>query len=55
MTPEGLQEKAVTTVLYLRRKMDEYERLAQEIQVLKEEISNSVVHAEIMEGDDLNL
>lgn len=55
MTPKGLEEKAVTTVLFLKRKMDEYERLAQEIKVLKEEISNSTVHTQQTEGNDLTL
>ncbi len=55
MTPKGLEEKAVTTVLFLRRKMAEYERLAQEIKELKEEISNSAVPIEITEGTDLKI
>ena len=39
LTPTGISEKAVITHRFLRRKMDEYEALKAEIQVLKAEIS----------------
>ena len=55
MTPKGLEEKALTTSLFLRRKMDEYERLAQEIKALKEEISDSAVPKETVVGADSKL
>ena len=37
LTPKGVDEKATVTVRFLKRKMDEYERLKQEIADLQEE------------------
>ena len=42
LTPTGLAEKAAITNRFLHRKMEEYEALKAEIQVLKEE-SNKVL------------
>lgn len=53
LTPHGIEEKARTTVLFLKRKMHEYERLEQEIRVLKEEVSNNAGQSEATEGIDL--
>jgi len=39
LTPSGMEAKAKTTYHFLKRKMDEYEKLEQEIRQLKEEIS----------------
>ena len=38
LTSKGLEEKARVTVRFLRRKIKEYERLEQEIEVLREEV-----------------
>jgi len=37
LTPRGIEEKARTTVLFLKRKIREYERLEAEIGLLREE------------------
>ena len=42
LTPTGLAEKAAITHRFLRRKIEEYEALKAEIQVLKEESENSL-------------
>jgi EPS-associated MarR family transcriptional regulator len=39
LTPGGIEEKVNVTVAFLRRKRDEYDLLAQEIQSLIEEVS----------------
>lgn len=39
ITPHGLIEKTRLTVSFLKRKMDEYERLKQEIEELKQEVT----------------
>lgn len=39
LTPNGMAEKARLTVEYLRRKMDEYEKLRRELDELKQELS----------------
>jgi len=38
LTPQGIAEKANLTAEFLRRKVDEYERLKHEIQMLKREV-----------------
>jgi EPS-associated MarR family transcriptional regulator len=38
LTPQGLQEKSRVTVSFLRRKLDEYEELQKEIQILRDEV-----------------
>ena len=40
LTPTGIEEKAAMTIDFLRRKMDEYEALKQEIEQLKSEIQS---------------
>ena len=52
LTPRGIEEKAKTTVLFLKRKISEYERLEQEIKTLQAEISNSAVEVNAAEGID---
>lgn len=37
LTPKGVDEKTTVTIRFLKRKMDEYERLKQEIAALQEE------------------
>jgi EPS-associated MarR family transcriptional regulator len=37
LTPQGAEEKAKTTYYFLKRKMQEYEKLEEEIRYLKEE------------------
>ena len=41
LTPSGIEEKATLTVRYLRRKMQEYEILKQEIEYLSKEVQNA--------------
>lgn len=38
LTPRGVKEKAQVTMRFLQRKMDEYERIKQEIVLLKSEL-----------------
>lgn len=39
LTPKGIEEKASVTVLFLKRKMDEYQKLQHEIDELRQEAS----------------
>ena len=39
LTPSGLEVKARVTASFLRRKMQEYEEIKQEIEALKEEVN----------------
>ncbi len=38
LTPKGLEEKAKVTIGFLKRKMQEYEEIQEEIERLKEEV-----------------
>ncbi len=40
LTPHGLEEKAKVTYRFLKRKMEEYERLESEIRELKKEVQD---------------
>ncbi len=40
LTPHGLEEKAKVTYQFLKRKMEEYERLESEIRELKKEVQD---------------
>ena len=40
LTPAGISEKAVLTQRFLQRKMEEYEVLKAEIELLKQEVSH---------------
>ncbi|MDA8125887.1 MAG: MarR family EPS-associated transcriptional regulator [Deltaproteobacteria bacterium] len=46
LTPSGIEEKARTTYLFLKRKMTEYKRLEEEIRQLREETQESDALAE---------
>ena len=46
LTPSGISEKAVITHRFLKRKMDEYENLKSEIEVLQSE-ANKVVSVQV--------
>ena len=39
LTPKGMEEKARISVAFLRRKMNEYEQLKQEIAQLQREVN----------------
>jgi EPS-associated MarR family transcriptional regulator len=39
LTPDGIEQKARVTVQFLRRKLDEYERLRREIESLRNEVA----------------
>lgn len=39
LTPKGIEEKAKVTVRFLKNKMQEYERLKREIELLNKELS----------------
>lgn len=41
LTPKGISEKAIVTLSFLERKMDEYERIKQEIARLKTEVQEA--------------
>lgn len=41
LTPSGIEAKARISVMFLRRKMDEYERLKKEIDQLRHEVNGS--------------
>ncbi|MGM0681878.1 MAG: MarR family EPS-associated transcriptional regulator [Thermodesulfobacteriota bacterium] len=40
LTPKGIEEKAKVTYRFLRRKMEEYERLKTEIEELRQEVGD---------------
>ena len=42
LTPRGIERKAAITVQFLRRKMDEYEDLKREIELLQHEVATNV-------------
>jgi EPS-associated MarR family transcriptional regulator len=42
LTPKGVAEKVVLTSQFLKRKMDEYETLKSEIELLKAEVAEGV-------------
>ena len=50
LTPRGLEEKTKATYYFLRRKMDEYEKLAIEIRQLKKEAGVVDTPAEMHEN-----
>jgi len=52
LTPRGIEEKARTTYYFLRRKLEEYERLELEIRDLQREISILEVQKENRAGND---
>lgn len=41
LTPSGLEQKAKITVNFLKRKINDYEELKKEIEVLKNEVNNN--------------
>ena len=41
LTPHGIEQKAKITVKFLKRKMNEYERIEQEIESLKKEVDQT--------------
>jgi len=49
LTPNGLAEKAMITQRFLQRKIDEYEQLKAEIEVLRSEVKND--HEEMKKYD----
>jgi EPS-associated MarR family transcriptional regulator len=46
LTPHGLEEKAKVTYRFLKRKLEEYERLESEIQELRKEVQDLGITAE---------
>ena len=42
LTPHGIEEKTKITVKFLKRKINEYEKITQEIEELKGEVGGSV-------------
>jgi len=53
LTPSGIEEKARTTYYFLRRKIEEYERLEREIRDLQREISVLEVQREERKSRDI--
>ena len=45
LTPTGIEEKAVLTVSYLKRKIEEYEELKKEIEELSKEVGDDLLPA----------
>ena len=43
LTPSGIEQKAKITVKFLKRKINDYEELKQEIEMLKNEVSSNEV------------
>ena len=41
LTPKGVEQKALITVSFLKRKVTEYETLKEEIELLKQEVRNT--------------
>ena len=41
LTPSGIEQKAKITVNFLKRKMNDYEELKKEIEMLKNEVNNN--------------
>ena len=46
LTPSGIEEKARITYNFLKRKMQEYEKLRHEIRLLKQEVDESDLNSE---------
>ena len=44
LTPDGMSEKAKITARFLMRKLDEYEKIKKELEVLREEMARSEVN-----------
>jgi len=42
LTPRGIEEKAVVTARFLKRKLDEYESLKREVQELQQEAAKAI-------------
>ena len=40
LTPQGIEEKSIITMNFLKRKMQEFEEIKQQIDVLKQEVTN---------------
>lgn len=53
LTPHGIEEKARTTFFFLKRKLEEYERLEMEIGELRREISTIEVQKENHASKDI--
>lgn len=53
LTPHGIEEKARTTFFFLKRKLEEYERLEMEIGELRREVSTIEVQKENNASKDM--
>jgi len=53
LTPHGIEEKARTTFFFLKRKLEEYERLEMEIGELRREISTIEIQKENTKSTDI--
>jgi EPS-associated MarR family transcriptional regulator len=53
LTPRGMEAKAKTTYLYLKRKMAEYERLEEEIRELQKDFAGMTAQGEQLEERDI--
>ncbi|MCK9391194.1 MAG: MarR family EPS-associated transcriptional regulator [Syntrophales bacterium] len=53
LTPRGIEEKARTTFFFLKRKLEEYERLEMEIGELRQEVSIIEIQKENPERKDI--
>ena len=50
LTPQGIEEKAVITYRFLKRKMKEYDELEHEIKMLKQELDGTGVIPPLKQG-----
>jgi EPS-associated MarR family transcriptional regulator len=50
LTPKGMEEKAGITYRFLRRKMQEYEDLEQEIRRLEQEVGEAPLQRDVRDG-----
>jgi len=54
LTPKGIEEKAKVTTRFFRRKMEEYDLLTQEIEVLRQEVMMANVNLDVhVDSEDL--
>lgn len=52
LTPKGIEEKARVTVRFLKYKLNEYETLKREIDLMRQEIASLEANGETVTGDE---
>lgn len=51
LTPHGIEEKIQATAFFLKRKMNEYEALEREIDLLRQEVKMGQAEASVLPGE----